>query len=293
LEESKTEGDRMEVTTFRNSNPDARRTINLNDLVRENLTRINGTLRYLDELRPDLVTQYADSLAKRLETAIDDFQVDYSEMKTKDIVSELDFLSRFIELEDLIVRFTFKQLNLPSSYRPLENEIDVLSKDWLKATNILKYERVKAILDVIPRDEGIELWKSMVFRATEAYMENNKEELHPPISEIIDGWMKAGSEEDSNFHYSVVKFDDYKVALKFDRCPVYDSVKDLDDPEVAYLSYCWTGKPEEELNDRVRRKNTPQTLHTSDYCIEFYWDNNVHPNAVPPSAEFLRTIGKD
>ncbi len=283
----------MEITTFKNSNPEGRRIINLNDLLRENLTRINGTLRYLEELRPDLVTRYSDALAKRLQASINGFQIDYSSMNVKDIVSELSFLNRHGQLDNLIVLFTFMHLNLPGSYRPLEDELEVYTLDWLRATNILRYERVKAILELIPREEGIELWKSMVYRATKDNLDSNEEELHPPIAEIIDGWIKAGSESDSNFHYSVVKFDDYKVALKFEKCPVYDVVKHLDDPEAAYLSYCWTGMPEEELNKKVRRKKTPQTLHTSDFCIEFYWNNNVHPNAVPPSAEILRDIGKD
>jgi len=63
-------------------------------------------------------------------------------------------------------------------------------------------------------------------------------------------------------------------------------MKDYDDPEAVYLSYCWTGFPEHELNNRVRRKFTPYTLHTNDYCIEFFWNNDKHPNAKPPSEEF-------
>ena len=87
---------------------------------------------------------------------------------------------------------------------------------------------------------------------------------------------------------TIVKYDDYKVALRFDRCPVYEATKHLEDPEIAYLSWCWTGYPEEKLNKRIRRKRTPQTLHESDYCIEFYWNNEVHPDAEPPASDLWK-----
>jgi hypothetical protein len=69
-------------------------------------------------------------------------------------------------------------------------------------------------------------------------------------------------------------------------------VKHLEDREVAYLSYCWTGYPEQELNKKARRKNTPQTLYQSDYCVEFFWNNDVHPNAEPPSTEFWNKVAE-
>jgi len=140
------------------------------------------------------------------------------------------------------------------------------------------------------RAEGIQLWKDLVYRATEDAIRSSDEEIHPPIKEITEGWMKEGETGQSNFELTVVSYDEYKVALRFDRCPVFDSVKHLEDREIAYLSYCWTGESEIELNKKSRRKLTPQTLYQADYCLEFYWDNDVHPNAKPPSDDFWQTI---
>ena len=136
----------------------------------------------------------------------------------------------------------------------------------------------------------LQLWKDLVYRATEDAIRSSDEEIHPPIKEITEGWMKEGETGQSNFELTVVSYDDHKVALRFDRCPVFDSVKHLEDREVAYLSYCWTGQPEAELNKKLRRKNTPQTLYQSNYCVEFYWDNEVHPDAQPPSNEFWEKV---
>ena len=58
--------------------------------------------------------------------------------------------------------------------------------------------------------------------------------------EYID-WMKEGESGQSNFELTIVSYDDHKVALRFDRCPVFDSVKHLEDREIAYLSSAGQG----------------------------------------------------
>jgi hypothetical protein len=132
----------------------------------------------------------------------------------------------------------------------------------------------------------------MVYKATEEALAKSDEERHIPVKETADYWM--GSEEGVNdFDRTVVKFDDYKIAVKYYRCPVFDSVKDMEDREVAYLSYCWTRVPEEELTTKSRRMLTPQTLYDSNYCVEFFWNNDVHSNAQPPTDEFWNSINDE
>ena len=47
---------------------------------------------------------------------------------------------------------------------------------------------------------------------------------------------------------------------------------------------------QQELTKKARRKNTPQTLYQGDYCVGFFWDNNIHPDAEPPSSEFWENL---
>lgn len=213
-------------------------------------------------------------------------------MKLHEIMNDNDQLNRYPELQELMIQFAFNELKLPQEYQPISEETEVLLLDWLRSTNVFRYHRVKAIVDIMDREEGIQLWKDMVYRATEDSLKENDEEIHPPIKEITEGWMKEGEKGESTFELTVVSYDDHKVALRFDSCPVFDSVKHLEDREIAFLSYCWTGEPEQELNRRSRRKNTPQTLYQNDYCLEFYWDNEVHPDAEPPSHDFWQTLEK-
>jgi len=113
-----------------------------------------------------------------------------------------------------------------------------------------------------------------------------------PIKEIKEMWIKRGEEDENNTSdFTLFIFDDYKVLLKVDKCGVHEAVKHLEDQEIAFLSYCWTGFVEDTLNKRSRRRRTTQTLHLSDFCDEFYWDNNVHPDAKqPPLDELMKLI---
>ena len=227
-------------------------------------------------------------MKKRISGDIVDFKINYSDLDLEEMKSQLLKINNNKELQDLIILQTFFHLKLPIDYRVSSEEFKVDLLDWIRSTNVLKYNRVKVFVDILKRDEGIQLWKDMLFLATEESLNSSEEEVHPPIKEIIEGWIKAGKDEDSLFDMTIVKYDDYKVALRFDRCPVYEATKHLEDPEIAYLSWRWTGYPEEKLNKRTRRKRTPQTLHESDYCIEFYWNNEVHPDAEPPTSDFWK-----
>ena len=280
----------MEVKYYKSEVNDPKRMVNPIDLITENWIRLDFVLRYLSQLKPKRVNDYTIALEKRLQDDIKEFRIDYSALNFKEILKEREYLNRYPDLLDLIIQFVFHELKLQEEYQPSSEEVEVSLMDWLRSSNVFRYHRVKAIVDIMDREEGIQLWKDMVYRATQDSLKSSDVEFHPPIKEITKGWMKEGETGESNFELTVVSYDDHKVALRFDRCPVFDSVKHLEDREIAYLSYCWTGTPEQELNKKVRRKNTPQTLYQNNYCVEFYWNNEIHPDAQPPSSEFWEKI---
>ncbi|GAG75063.1 unnamed protein product, partial [marine sediment metagenome] len=241
----------MIVKHYKRSVTNPTRMINPLDVITENCTRLDTVLRYMNQLRPKRVTDYVRALEKRLSNEIGSFKIDYTNLDLDDKLINLEFLSRYCDLKNLIVLFSLNTMNLPIDYIPELKETEVGLLDWLKATNVFRYHRVKAIVDIMDREEGIQLWKDLVYRATEDAIRTSDEEIHPPIKEITEGWMREGENGQSNFELTVVSYDDHKVALRFDRCPVFDSVKHLEDREIAYLSYCWTGESEAELNKKL------------------------------------------
>jgi hypothetical protein len=280
----------MEVRHYKCDVPNPKRIVNPVDVIYENGNRLDYILKYLGQLKPKRVNDYTIALEKRLRKDIEDYHIDYSNLDLDVIFGNWDHLNRYPELRDLMIQFAFFNLNLPMNYQRESKEVEVFLTDYLRSTNVFRYHKVKAIVDIMEREEGIQLWKEMVLRATEDSLKKTDDERHPPIKEITEGWMKEGEKGESAFELTVVSYDEHKVALRFDKCPVFDSVKHLEDREIAYLSYCWTSQPEQELNKKTRRKNTIQTLYHADFCVEFYWDNEVHPDAQPPSDEFWQDI---
>ncbi|MBY8998815.1 MAG: hypothetical protein KGD60_13895 [Candidatus Thorarchaeota archaeon] len=283
----------MEIQHYKSEVTDPKRMVNPIDAIHENCSRLDYVLKYIGQLKPKRVNDYVIALEKRLREDVKDYHIEYSSIELDKLLKDCTRLNRYPELRELMIQFTIYKLNLPGDYQPESKEIEISLMDWLKSTNVFRYYRVKAIVDIMNREEAINLWKEMVFRSTQDSLKNSDEEIHPPIKEITEGWKKEGERGESTLELIVVSYDDNKVALRFDKCPVFDSVKDLEDREIAYLSYCWTGQPEQELNQHSRRKNTPQTLYQAEYCVEFYWNNDVYPNADPPSVEFWNEIAEN
>ena len=280
----------MEIKHYKSRVTNLGRLVDPIDVIQENCKTLNKVLQYLSQLKPQRASDYAIALENRLRTDIKDYQIDYSLLNIHKKLKECEFLNRYPDLLDAMICFALSELQLPTTYELGSGEVEVSLMSWLRALNVFRYHRVKAIVDIMERNEGIELWKDLVYRATQESLKRSIEECHPPIKEITEGWIKEGETGESCFELTVVSFDDHKVALKFDQCPVFDSIKHLEDREIAYLSYCWTAQPEQELNKKTRRKKTPQTLYQSDYCVEFFWDNNVHPDAEPPSNDFWHNL---
>jgi len=280
----------MEIKYYKSSMTHPKRLVDPIDVIKENCSRLNNVLQYLSQLRPQRVRDYTIALEDRLRRDIQDYQTDYSSLNIDKNLIECEFLNRYPDLLDAMILFALKELQLSTAYELGSGMVEVSLMSWLKTLNIFRYHRVKAIVDIMERNEAIELWKDLVYRATQESLKSSTDECHPPIKEIAEGWIKEGESGESRFELTVVSFDDHKVAVKFDQCPVFDSVKHLDDREIAYFSYCWTGQPEQELNKKARRKKTLQTLYHSDFCVEFFWNNDIHPDAEPPTTDFWDQI---
>lgn len=280
----------MEIKHYKSEVTNPKRLVDPVDVIRENCHRLDIVLRYLSQLRPQRVRDYVNALETRMRNDTQDYQLDYSLLNVDNKLNECEFLNRYPDLRDVMILFALNELQLPTTYKLGSGETEVSLMSWLRALNVFRYHRVKAIIDIMERSEGIELWKDIVYRATQESLKKSTEERHPPIKEITELWMKEGETGVSNYELTVVSYDEHRVALKFDKCPVFESIRHLEDREVAYLSYCWTGQPEQELNKKSRRKKTPQTLYQSDYCVEFFWDNDIHPDAEPPSNEFWAAL---
>ena len=126
------------------------------------------------------------------------------------------------------------------------------------------------------------------------YLKDHPDPQKSSMKQFIDNRLEiASSSEGSNS--TVVVYDDYRLLEKIERCMCHESYKHLNDPEFAYLSYCYIGDVADRRCKglrRIRRRRT-QTLYFDDFCDEFFWDDDMYPDAEQPSLEFMRKLGKE
>ncbi len=280
----------MEIKSYKAFNPQSKMMFEPKEVIRRNLFTINTVLKYIQQLNSQIRGNYLSALEKRFASELGSYHFDVSILDLDQMASEFNFIHALHALQELVALFTCRYLRLSNAI-DLEEEMQGLTLDWLRAQFILQYHRTGAFVDILERDEGIQLWKDIVYAATADALKNKEGEIRPPIREFTEMWITRGEEDENNTSdFSLFIYDDFKVMLKVDRCGVHEVVKHLEDQEIAFLSYCWTGFVEDSLYKGTRRRRTTQTLHLSDFCDEFYWNNDVHPNAKQPTIEDLTKL---
>ena len=112
--------------------------------------------------------------------------------------------------------------------------------------------------------------------------------MHETHKNAVNYWCEIGLAD-----FASCVLDDYKIVYRFDSCITHEALKDLNDPDIAYLCSCYIGDVSSyHWNDTTPFRRT-QTLHHGDFCDELYWNRYVYSNPEQPSLEFTRNIGKE
>ncbi len=280
----------MQIEIYNVYNPKAKKAINPNECIKEAFSRTEQILKYLLEIKPEIKDDYLDALKKRVVDEVRDYRVDSKCFDLDEIRKELTVLQGYSDLEELVLQFTSKYLALPENYQFRQKKYDVQQLNEEKAYSILPYHKLKAIIEVLGKEEGIRVWKQVMFRLVDERLKNSNIKKRSRLETkklVVKRWS-----ETEYVDFTLAVFDEHKVLYRFDRCTVHEAMKHLNDPDIAYLATCYWGEIEgfhPNLNSRMRRT---QTLHHGDFCDEFCWDSDIHTDPKQPSLEFTRKLGK-
>jgi len=289
----------MKVEVCNNCNPDVIETHMLGARLGEAFSKTNQILGYIDEIRPSVREKIVEALVNRLIEVIGQYSI-HSAMLTPMMFEELLILKEYPELQQAGYQFTCNLLELPKDRRPADEEVKITSLNNRKASLRLSYYSVKSIIDVLGSEEGTELWRdvvSLTHRDNRSTVEKALEKMEsdgktpPTVQQMTQGMMK-GWDNVGLANYVYTKLDDHKVLFRFDRCLVHDALKDLNDPCVSYLCYCYIHDHSSFNFSRIHMRRT-QTLHHGTFCDELYWDSEVQSNPEQPSLKFTKSLGKD
>lgn len=291
----------MEIKIYKAWNPDAIRKTTPNKRIRESFERTDSILSYLNELKPEITVEYVTALTKRLTDVFKDFEMDKGLLDQEEITRNLEHLNAHSDLRDAILLYVFKHLDLPKTLISGSKEIGVKSLNNTKANERLAYHTAKAFADVLGDEKAIPLWKRIVAKRLEArrvkYEKRMREreekgEDIPTLTEVreraIELWTQIGL---GNFVVCV--FDEHSEVFRFDKCITHEALKELEDPDWAYLATCYIGDAPEYNSVGTKYLRRTQTLHHGAFCDEFYWDNRFHKDPEQPELEFTQNLGRD
>lgn len=287
----------MKIQSCEFFNAEANSKINLNEYMKSNFEQTDSVIKYFNKLKSDKLDKYLHAFEKRLSDEIKEFQFNIGLFNIESIDQNLTILNKYPELEKTICNFLCKLLELPEGFSTTKKEIKIRYFNVRKASSHLSYYRVKAIEDVFGKEKATKLYKEIV-----GFLIKERKEQNPPeIPEDPRKVTRIDSRERIMKQYrelgvgdfTIVIYDDYKEFYKFDRCVVHEVLKDLNDPDIAYLSSCYRrDHPSNNEGYTIHMRRT-QTLHHGDFCDELYWNNVVHPNARQPSLKFAKKLGKE
>jgi hypothetical protein len=191
-----------------------------------------------------------------------------------------------------IILFICMQYELPAKINLESGKVEVKSMGVTKAMRRLSYYRVKAFADVFGKEKGIQLYKQILAKISLEIRNKSKEEETVTVvsknKDQLKAWKEFGL---ANFTFTFIDKD--QIIYRFDKCIVHEALKDLNDPDIAYIASCYGADIEEFNHGRIVCLRRAKTLHHWDYCDELYWDKRVHPNPEHPSLEFIEKIGNE
>jgi len=285
----------MKIESYEFYNVEAKTNVSLNEYMKSNYEQTDLVIKYFNQLKPEKLDNYLQAYEKRLSDDIKEFKTKLFDIES--INPNLTILNKYPELLKVISNFIYKLLELPEDLSTAEEKIKIRYFNVRKASCRLSYYRVKAIEDVFGKEEATKIYKEIVGHLIKEEKERNPPEIpkNPRKLTRIDSRERILKRyrELGIGDFTLVIYDDFKEFYKFDRCVVHEVLKDLNDPDIAYLSSCYNrDHPSSNEGHTIIMRKT-QTLHHSDFCDELYWNNVVHPDTEQPSLEFAKKLGKE
>jgi len=286
----------MKAKSWKAYNPDAIIKSKLGERLQTSYRKTNTILGYVKEINRDILDDFVNAFQNRIDFVRGtEGTIDLESVS--ELIQDFDHLKKNEELMILVTQYVFHHLKIPIVLEHLDKEIEITSFNDACENERLMYYLAKAGADVLGDKEGIDFWKKVVaLRLRDERIEYDKiikerektGEKGPTMIGNSDGaikrWISIGL---GDFTRAIM--DDHKILYRFDKCVTHEVLKDLNDPEFAYISSCYIGDaPEYNFSNKYLRRT--QTLHTAPFCDELFWDRRVHEDPEQPSLEFTKNL---
>ena len=261
--------------------------INVEGQIRDWLKTTELMFNYIESKKPEIREEFLEKVRRNYERELKGTSFVLSDVGFDKIANDQTLLGSYPQFKDQCLRIVMKYIPLKEEYRLSEENDTIRWLDYCRAKYTLQYHQITSLVEILGRETGIAAFKEFVDFWGEDLAKNPKGKH--TIDEVKENRVKAWSTGGA-MEFGVVDVGEAAFLAKFDRCVSYESMKHVEDPELAYYVVCYPGaRLLEYAHQNISMRRT-QTLFTADFCDELRWDRHIHPELEQPSLEFSRNM---
>ncbi|MHA1906028.1 MAG: L-2-amino-thiazoline-4-carboxylic acid hydrolase [Candidatus Thorarchaeota archaeon] len=266
---------------------DAKAQVNLEAEIRDWLWSMDLMFEVINTKKPEILEKFKADVIAKYSKDLNRSSLVLSEVGFDRILEDDAVLGSYEILKNLSLQLIMKYIPLREGYILSEEREPIRYVDYLRAKHMLLFYRIETLVEILGREDGITFFKDFVqYWGQEV---GKKMQTSDKIEHARKSYVKFW-EESNAFEFGVVDTHEAAFLAKFDRCVWYESMKHIEDKELAYYAVCYPGPQIGKyvrLNIDMRRS---VTLFTGDFCDELRWDKHVLHEPEQPSHDFSSKI---
>ena len=261
--------------------------INLEGQIRDWLSTMELMFSYIERNRPEILEEFLEKVEGKYVREIENTSIALEDVSFDKIANDETLLGSHPDFKDQGLRIIMKYIPLNEGYRLSEENDTIRWIDYCRAKYSLQYHQLTSLVEILGREVGIDTFKDFVqFWGKDL---SKKGKGSHTIEQVRENRVKAWSEGGA-MEFGVVDVYEAAFLAKFDRCVSHESMKHVEDQELAYYAVCYPGpRLLEYAHQNISMRRT-QTLFTADFCDELRWDRHVHDEPEQPSLEFSKRL---
>ncbi len=276
-----------EYEYFGSYTDDASGEIKLEGQVRDFLQSMDHMFVFIERNHSEIREDFLEMVRRKFSQELDGTSFDVRDVGFDKIGDDESLLGSYHEFKNQGLKIIMKYIPLQSGYTFNDDPVTIRWIDYCRAKYTLLYHQLVVLVEILGRDTGIQTFKDFVDFWGEQLSDRPKG--NHTIEQVRDNRVKAWS-SGGGMEFGVVDVGEAAFLAKFDRCISYESMKHVDDQELAYYAVCYPGaRLLEYTHENISMRRT-QTLFTADFCDELRWDRHIHPDMEQPSLEFSRKL---
>ncbi|MFX0108432.1 MAG: L-2-amino-thiazoline-4-carboxylic acid hydrolase [Candidatus Hodarchaeota archaeon] len=276
----------LDYDYYGNYDPDCGDEIDLEGQIRDWLGTMDLLAKFVNIEKPEILDLFVAKVASKYKSDLRTNSYVLSDVGLDRLLRDQSVLGSHENLKDLSLQLIMKYMRFREGYTLSEEKELAKWFDYCQAKYMLLYHGITSLVEILGREEGIQFYKDFVEYRGQELSKKGKGKV--PFQDTRKAWVKGWAS--GGMEFGVVDFDEHMYLCKFDKCVSHESMKHVEDQELAYYAVCYSApRIQKYLLENVRLRRSV-TLFTGDFCDELRWDPHVHDEPEQPSHEFSRSI---